>query len=48
MTDHSFHNLLHGAFYTALGLCVSTGVDHAIVGNLYYLLGLVTLVMARR
>ncbi len=48
MSRHDSHQIIHGAFYTALGLCVSTGVDHAIVGNLYYLLGLVTLVMARR
>lgn len=48
MSRNDPHQTIHGAFYTALGLCVSTGVDHAIVGNLYYLLGIVTLVMARR
>lgn len=42
------HALLHGAFYTALGTCVSVGVDHGLIGSLYFLLGLTTFLTARR
>jgi hypothetical protein len=37
-------HLVHSTFYCVLGICASMGVDHHLVGQIYFLLGLTTAV----
>ena len=42
------HNNLHGAMYAGMGLAVSVGLDHSIVGQLYFLLAMICFTWPRR
>ena len=44
---HGLHDRILGALYLGIGIAVTGGVDHALTGQIYVLMGLVTLALTR-
>jgi hypothetical protein len=46
--DHALHNCILGVLYTAMGIATSAGIDHAVLGGMYVLIGWVCFALNSR